>query len=123
MLMRLSTVIALPAALAAASLVISATAAGQRPDGTIVAQAGSDRAGQIAAADVEIKVATDELAQARRRFEAGRQASSKDRVNQLEGGGPMTDAYHLRVEALQKDVAKAQARLDQAIAARKALDN
>ncbi|MCZ7563556.1 MAG: hypothetical protein M5U08_06845 [Burkholderiales bacterium] len=86
------------------------------------ATAAADHAGKIAAADVEIKVAVDELAQARRRLEAGRQATTKDRVNQLEGGGPMTEAYNLRVQALQQDVAKAQKRLDRALAARKALD-
>jgi hypothetical protein len=121
--MRLSTAIVLPAALALASSVFPAAAAERVPDGVIVAQASADRASKIAAADVEIKVATDELSQARRRLEAGRHSTAKDRVNQLEGGGPMTDAYNLRVEALQKDVAKAQERLDRAITARKALDN
>ncbi|MCL4802157.1 MAG: hypothetical protein KJ025_21370 [Burkholderiales bacterium] len=87
------------------------------------ATASADRSGNIAAADVEVKVAADELEKARRRLDAGRQPSDQDRVNQLKGGGPMTDAYHLRVQALQQDVAKAQARLDRALAARKALDN
>jgi len=121
--MRLSTAIVLPAALAMASGAVSAAAAEQVSSATIVAQADADRASKIAAADVEIKVATDALSQARRRFEAGRQVTSKDRVNQLEGGGPMTDSYNLRVQALQQDVTKAQERLDRAITARKALDN
>ena len=42
-------------------------------------------------------------------------------MNQLEGGGPYTDAYHLRVEQLKTDVVKAQQRLDRAITARKAI--
>jgi hypothetical protein len=121
--MKRPTALALPAALAVALGASAATAAEHVPHATIVAQAGTDRTSKIAAADVEIKVATDELAQARRRFEAGRQMTSQDRVNQLEGGGPTTEAYNLRVRTLQQDVTKAQERLDRAIAARKALDN
>ena len=81
-----------------------------------------DRAKEIAAADAEVLSARNQLQQARRAFESGRKATSADRVNQLEGGGPYTDAYYLRVEALKTDVTKAQERLDRAITARKALE-
>lgn len=124
--MNPSAAVALAAALGlAASALPAAAAPGAAHTPMLLAQttASADRANKIAAADVEIRVATDELAQARRRFEAGRQITEKDRVNQLQGGGPMTDAYNLRVQALQQDVTKAQARLDRAITARKALDN
>jgi len=89
----------------------------------LVAQSSvtQDRAKEIAAADTEIRVARNELEVARRRFEAGRKPTSADRVNQLEGGSSYTDAYHLRVEQLKADVAKAQQRLDRAITARKAI--
>lgn len=89
----------------------------------VVAQSTTapDRAKEIAAADTEIRVARDQLDAARRRFEIGRKATSADRVNQLEGGGNYTDAYNLRVEQLKADVTKAQARLDRALDARKAL--
>lgn len=119
-----STAVALALALGAAACVLPAAAA-SGAGVPLLAQAtpSSDRATKIAAADVEIKVATDELQQARRRLEAGRQSTDKDRVNQLQAGGPLTDAYHLRVQALQQDVVKAQERLDRALAARKALDN
>jgi spore coat polysaccharide biosynthesis protein SpsF (cytidylyltransferase family) len=105
---------------------VALNAAGASAQGTpalLVAQspATSDRAKEIAAADAEIRVARGELEEARRRFEAGRKATSTDRVNQLEGGGPYTDAYHLRVEQLKTDVVKAQQRLDRAITARKAI--
>ncbi|MGB8433925.1 MAG: hypothetical protein WCE38_06690 [Burkholderiales bacterium] len=89
----------------------------------VVAQSttAQDRTKQIAAADTEIRIARDELETARRRFEAGRKPAKTDRVNQLEGGGDHTDAYYLRVEQLQADVTKAQARLERALDARKAL--
>ena len=92
--------------------------------GVVIAQssAAPDRAKQITAADAEIRSAQNQLEEARRRFEIGRKATQADRVNQLEGGGPYTDAYYLRVEALKQDVTKAQERLDRAITARKALD-
>jgi hypothetical protein len=89
---------------------------------TAQSSANPDRAKAIAAADAEVRSAQNQLEEARRRFEVGRKASSVDRVNQLEGGGPYTDAYYLRVEALKQDVTKAQERLDRAITARKALD-
>ena len=95
-----------------------ASAAGAEP--LRVAQS-QDRAKQIAAADAEILSARNQLEQARRAFESGRKTSSADRVNQLEGGGPYTDAYYLRVEALKAEVTKAQQRLDRALTARKAL--
>jgi hypothetical protein len=85
------------------------------------APATQDHAKAIAAADTEVLVARDALDEARRRFEAGRKASSADRVNQLEGGSHYTDAYYLRVEQLKADVTKAQGRLDSALKARKAL--
>jgi len=114
------------AMLVAAVLAICAASAPAlaAPGGTAVAQSSvaPDRAKQIAAADAEIRSAQNELVEARRRFETGRKATSADRVNQLEGGGPYTDAYYLRVEALKSDVTKAQERLDRAINARKALD-
>lgn len=99
---------------------------GARAEGSaalVVAQSATtpDRAKEIAAADTEIRVARGELETARRRFEAGRTASSTDRVNQLEGGGAQTDAYYLRVEQLKADITKAQQRLDRAITARKAI--
>lgn len=124
--MRRPTAFAVPALFACAASASPAIAAEHPlvPPMTVAqATASADRASKIAAADVEIKVATDELSQARRRLEAGRQVTAKDRVNQLEGGGPTTDAYNLRIQTLQQDVTKAQARLDQAITARKALDN
>ncbi|MCG6874374.1 MAG: hypothetical protein LJE97_04720 [Betaproteobacteria bacterium] len=107
-----------------ALLALIASAAGAQGTPTlIVAQSptAQDRAKEIAAADTEIRVARGELEEARRRFEAGRKATSTDRVNQLEGGGAYTDAYHLRVEQLKADVVKAQQRLDRAISARKAI--
>lgn len=90
---------------------------------SLIAQSSTtqDHAKAIAAADAEIVVARDALDGARRRFEAGRQATSADRVNQLQGGTHYSDAYYLRVEQLKADVAKAQKRLDAAINARKAL--
>lgn len=95
----------------------------ERPAAFLVAQSApaQDRVKEIAAADLEIRVAQGELEQARRRFEAGRRPVQTDRVNQLEGGGDHTDAYYLRVEQLKADVVKAQQRLDRAIDARKAI--
>lgn len=104
------------------ALIASGTGA-QGTSALFVAQSptAQDRAKEIAAADTEIRVARGELEEARRRFEAGRKATSADRVNQLEGGGAHTDAYYLRVEQLKADVVKAQQRLDRAISARKAI--
>lgn len=111
--------------LVAIALLALAGASGPAPaaPGFLVAQAPAtqDRAKEIAAADAEIRSAQNELNEARRRFEVGRKASKTDRVNQLEGGGPYTDAYYLRVEALKADVTKAQQRLDRAITTRKAI--
>ena len=112
--------------LAALSTALAAGAAIAGEQAAIVLSQASASAAEerkIAEADVEIRVANDELAQARRRLEAGTQATAKDRINQLRGGGPYTDAYHLRVKALREDVTKAQVRLDHAITARKALGN
>jgi len=105
--------------------VVAAFAAGAGAEGADpfrVAQSSGTRAKEIAAADAEIRSARNQLEEARRAFETGRRAGKTDRVNQLEGGGPYTDAYYLRVEALKADVTKAQQRLDQAITARKALE-
>jgi len=101
----------------------AAGASAQDTSALVVAQspATPDRAKEIVAADTEIRVARGELEEARRRFEAGRNVKSTDRVNQLEGGSAYTDAYHLRVEQLKADVVKAQQRLDRAITARKAI--
>jgi hypothetical protein len=108
---------------ALAPLVTDARAQGSASAASIVVAQSTppDRAKEIAAADTEIRVARDQLDAARRRFEIGRKATSADRVNQLEGGGNYTDAYNLRVEQLTADVTKAQARLDRALDARKAL--
>jgi hypothetical protein len=111
-------------ALALALYVTGARAQGSASAASVlVAQSTTapDRAKEIAAADTEIRVARDQLDAARRRFEIGRKATSTDRVNQLEGGGNYTDAYNLRVEQLKADVTKAQARLQRALDARKAL--
>jgi hypothetical protein len=111
-------------ALAIALFVTDARAQGSASAASIVVAQSTtapDRAKEIADADTEIRVARDQLDTARRRFEIGRKATSADRVNQLEGGGNYTDAYNLRVEQLSADVTKAQARLDRAIDARKAL--
>ena len=124
---RVSFGLLAPGALAILLLALFVT--GARAQGSasaasvIVAQSttGQDRAKQIAAADTEIRIARDELETARRRFEAGRKPTTTDRVNQLEGGGDQTDAYYLRVEQLKADVTKAQARLERALDARKAL--
>jgi hypothetical protein len=104
----------------------AALAAGAEAKGDasfVIAQrpATQDHATAIAAADTDIRVASDALDEARRRFEMGRKPSSADRVNRLEGGSQYTDAYYLRVEQLKADVTKAQERLDSAIKARKAL--
>jgi predicted aconitase len=96
-------------------------AEGAAPFRVAQSQTTQDRTKQITAADTEIRVARDELTMARRRFESGRKPTAADRVNQLEGGGPHTDAYYLRVEQLKADVVKAQQRLDRAITARKAI--
>ena len=116
-----ASLIAHPARLTVALLLSLCTAGAA---GLVAAQtpADPDRAKAIAAADAEIRSAQNQLEEARRRFEIGRKAGSTDRVNQLEGGGPYTDAYYLRVEALKTDVTKAQERLDRAITARKALE-
>jgi len=113
-----------PIAIALALSVTDAIAQGSASAASVVvaqSTTGQDRARQIAAADTEIRVARDQLDEARRRFETGRKATSADRVNQLEGGGNYTDAYNLRVEQLKSDVTKAQARLERALDARKAL--
>ena len=104
-----------------AAFASGASAGGADPLRLAQSSGSQDRAKEIAAADAEILSARNQLEQARRAFESGRKASSADRVNQLEGGGPYTDAYHLRVEALKADVTKAQVRLDRALTARKAL--
>lgn len=104
-----------------AAFASGASAEGADPLRLAQSSGAQDRAKEIAAADAEVLSARNQLEQARRAFESGRKASSTDRVNQLEGGGPYTDAYHLRVEALKADVTKAQARLDRALTARKAL--
>jgi hypothetical protein len=104
-------------------LLVAPLAAATGEASFVIAQAPAtqDHAKAIAAADTEVRVARDALDEARRRFEAARKPTAADRVNGLEGGGPYTDAYLLRVEQLKADVTKAQERLDSAIRARKAL--
>jgi hypothetical protein len=80
--------------------------------------AGDTRAQRLREATQEMEAATQALAQARAQLEAGKEPLPGERTGTAGGGSRLNDAYWARQAANEAAVAKAQARLDAATAAR-----
>jgi hypothetical protein len=77
-----------------------------------------NRAQRLREATREVDVATQALAQARAQLEAGKEPLPGERTGTAGGGSRLNDDYWARQAANEQAVAKAQARLDAAVAAR-----
>jgi Domain of unknown function (DUF4124) len=71
-------------------------------------------------ATAEVEAATQDLAQARLRLDAGKEPLPGERTGTATGGSRLNDAYWARQAANEEVVRRAQARLDAAVAARNA---
>jgi hypothetical protein len=80
--------------------------------------AGDTRAQRLREATQEVEAATQALAQARAQLEAGKEPLPGERTGTAGGGSRLNDAYWARQATNEQAVAKAQARLDAANAAR-----
>ena len=65
-----------------------------------------------------MEVATQALAQARAQLESGKEPLPGERTGTAGGGSRLNESYFARQQANEEAVAKAQARLDAATAAR-----
>jgi hypothetical protein len=86
--------------------------------------AAAERTQAVSAVDAEIRAATDGLAQARARLEAGREPLPGERTGIVatgSGRSRLNGEYWARQIENEQAVAEAQARLDAAFAARNAL--
>jgi hypothetical protein len=79
---------------------------------------GDARLQRLREATQEVEVATQALAQARAQFDAGKEPLPGERTGTAGGGSRLNDEYWARQAANEQALAKAQARLDAAIAAR-----
>ena len=72
------------------------------------------------AADNEVKIAQQDLDNAKAALESGREPQPGERIGIAGGGSRLTDAYQQRIQSLEQAVAAAQQRLDQALSRRNA---
>ena len=79
---------------------------------------GDTRQQRMRDATAEVDAATLALAQARAALEAGKEPLPGERTGTAGGGSRLNDEYWARQAQNEQAVAKAQARLDQAVAAR-----
>jgi hypothetical protein len=77
-----------------------------------------NRAQRLRVATQEVDAATQALAQARAQLASGKEPLEGERTGTAGGGSRLNDAYWARQAANEQAVAKAQARLDAAVAAR-----
>jgi hypothetical protein len=80
--------------------------------------AADNRAQRLRAATEEVEAATQALAQARARLETGKEPLPGERTGTAGGGSRLNDEYWARQAANEQAVARAQSRLDAAVAAR-----
>jgi hypothetical protein len=83
-----------------------------------VGKAAEDRTQRLRQATQEVEAATQALAQARAQLDAGKEPLPGERTGTAGGGSRLNDSYWARQTNNEQAVAKAQARLDAAIAAR-----
>ena len=79
---------------------------------------GEARQQRLREATQEVEAATQALAQARSQLEAGKEPLEGERTGTAGGGSRLNDSYWARQAANEQAVARAQARLDAATAAR-----
>jgi hypothetical protein len=77
-----------------------------------------NRAQRLREATQEVEAATQALAQARTQLETGKEPLPGERTGTAGGGSRLNDAYWARQTANEQAVARAQSRLDAAVAAR-----
>jgi Domain of unknown function (DUF4124) len=82
------------------------------------AKTDESRAQRLRTATAEVEAATQALAQANAQLQSGKEPLSGERTGTAGGGSRLNDAYWARQQANEQAVAKAQSRLDAAIAAR-----
>lgn len=87
---------------------------------TPVAQPGEDRTQRLRQATQDVDAATQALAQARAQLDAGKEPLPGERTGTATGGSRLNEAYAARQAVNEQAVAKAQASLDAAVAARNA---
>jgi Domain of unknown function (DUF4124) len=85
-----------------------------------VDQPAEDRLQRLRRATDEVNAATQALAQARAQLEAGKEPLPGERTGTAGGSSRLNDSYWARQTANEQAVAKAQSRLDAAVAARNA---
>lgn len=90
---------------------------GRRPAATDKAPT-DNRAQRLRAATEEVEAATQALAQARAQLAAGKEPLEGERTGTASGGSRLNDSYWARQTSNEQAVARAQARLDAATAAR-----
>jgi hypothetical protein len=82
------------------------------------AKTDEGRAQRLRTATAEVEAATQALAQAKAQLQSGKEPLPGERTGTAGGGSRLNDAYWARQQANEQAVAKAQSRLDAAIAAR-----
>lgn len=80
-----------------------------------------ERLARLRSATEEVNAATQVLAQARAQLDAGKEPLPGERTGTAGGGSRLNEAYEARQAANEQAVAKAQSRLDAAVAARNAV--
>jgi hypothetical protein len=88
------------------------------PSGSATPPPDESRAQRLRTATAEVEAATQALAQANAQLQSGKEPLPGERTGTAGGGSRLNDAYWARQQANEQAVAKAQSRLDAAIAAR-----